>query len=238
MSNTILCGILNYGRIHKDMKKIVSKLPGDVIVCTDNPDFWGKTETIEAVESIAASKNKIIDHAINNNYDYVFIIEDDLLPSKKQAILEYKYMMDKLKLGGIMYGYGSQMNKVFGTRPNASLIIKDFDGNDIYVNRFPCSSLIGLKVNKDMVKFDERLVMLETDFLFLDMKEKGLYPFSGFYFDINKSWERFHTIDVETKRKKTLALVNKDKEVRKATEIKPDFSADLVLNYINKSIGN
>jgi len=230
----ILCGILNYGRTHKDMKKVPNKIKGDVVICTDNPEFWGKRETIAAEESVAASKNKIIDLAIERGYKYVFIIEDDIIPKNKSLFLEYKQMMQKYDLCGIMYGYDTPMNKVFGKRPNASLIITDHQGHIVNINRYPCSSFIGLKVKPDMVKFDEQLCILETDFLFIDMHKKGDHPFNGFFFDISKSWEKFKKIDVKSIRKKNLNMINKDREVRKKCEIKPDFSADAVLKYMNE----
>lgn len=230
----ILCGILNWKRTAKDMKKGISKLPGDVVVCTDNPEFWKGCEILEAVESIAASKNKILQKAIDGNYEYCFIIEDDIILSRKEDLLKYVSTMKQYDLNLMLYGFGNTgLNRVLENKPNPCLIVNDGRGNELYVNRYPGSAMMAFRVKEDMRMFDESLIALETDYLVHDIASDGNYPFKGFFFDIAESWKVWRRVrDVERVRQKTLNDINKDRQQR--GNITLDNNVDVVINYIKE----
>jgi hypothetical protein len=235
----ILCGILNWKREAKLVKKNLDKFAGDVVVCTDNSSFWKHNkvkEIFEAVENVAACKNMILKYAIDNQYEYVFLIEDDTAPSRKQIFTEYVSLMEKYELNATLYGYGTVHNRVLNDQPNPCIICNDGRGRELYINRYPCSSVIVLKVNKEMKMFDENLQCLETDYLLYDMAVSDQYPFKGFFFDIPESWKEWRKDRrMDTLRNRNLDLINKDRQQR--GNIALDANVDKVIEYIKERRG-
>jgi hypothetical protein len=237
----VLYGILNWKRRIGSIRKIKKKLPGDIVVCTDDPSFWKRTETIEAVPSVAASKNLILKQAITGNYDYCFIIEDDLIPRNSNVFFKYMMLMNYSATDVIMYGFGSGMsNRVLDGKPNPILRIDDNRGNKIILNRKTCSACMGFRVNRDMIMFDERLDVMETDLLMHDHVKAGKYPTGyGFWFDLDESWTQFRQLKegqnpFPSLRKRTQEAINKDVSVRGNDLPTAASNADAVINYVKE----
>ena len=77
----VLYSLLNWKRFDKQMVKSLSKIQKeDILICTDDKTRWNQKlyKFIDAEESIAASKNKILKYALENGYTHCFIIEDDV----------------------------------------------------------------------------------------------------------------------------------------------------------------
>jgi hypothetical protein len=235
----ILCGILNWKREAKLMKKCLDKIPADIVVCTDDPDRWKHKkikETFEAVENVATCKNMILRHAIDNDYKYVFILEDDTAPSRKYVFSEYMAIMEKYDLNVMLYGFGTDNNKVLDNQPNPCIICNDGRGRELYINRYPCGSVMVFRVIDDLKMFDESLNCLETDYLLYDMAEAGQYPFKGFFFDISESWKEWRTDRrMESSRNRPFDLINKDRQQR--GNIALDANVDKVIEYIKEHRG-
>jgi len=231
----ILFGILNWNRPSNNVKKLLNKVgTHDKLVVTDKPGEF-KVQTIVAKPNIAASKNLILNHAIQLRYDYCFIIEDDVKVVDNTSFEKYINLMEFFNLNFVMYGFDGT-NTVLKSKPNPALTLTSPTTNNTFlVNRFPCSSVMGFKVSADMVLFDERLQMLETEYYALDSFKRKLIPFNGFYFDLNNSWNYFSRTDDVKLRQKTNDLVRIDVDTRKE-KIDVSNNIDEVMTYVIKKM--
>lgn len=231
----VLYGILNWKRFHKDMVKSFSKLQNeDVVICTDDQSRWNEKlfNFIEADESIAVSKNRILKYALDNGYSHCFIIEDDVNIKDKSIFLEYMQVMERFDLNVMMYGFHNKINKVLNDKINPCMLISMENQTPYCINRFPCSGLILYRIFEDMTLFDERLKVMEHDFLLKDMVDQDNYPFQGFIFDVYNSWKRIKKIPVETVKKMDQEAILHDKEVRNVTELSMSNNGDEVIQYV------
>lgn len=233
--NDVLYAVLNWNRDPRQVREIIKNLPcpaKNVLVCTNQIQAWNrihfKGRLIEAVPSIAASKNKILDQLKGEKF--CFIIEDDIKILRADAFKQYTSMLDEFDLNFMCYGYDN-VNRVLDEKPNPCMIVNDGTGRELYFHRHVCSSVIALRVNKYLPRFDESLNCLETEFLAQDMFDTKNLPFNGFFFDINQSWKYFTRVDTPRVRDKNVHLIQKDIDTRKR-KIALSSNADEVLRYI------
>ena len=229
----ILYALLNWKRYDKLMLKSLSKLSReDLIIWTDDIERWPKFNCKQADESVAKTKNDILKYALENNYDFCFIMEDDVQIKDKVIFLEYIQLMEKFDLNVVMYGFHNNMNKVLNGRINPCMVLSVKNATPICINRFPCSALLGYRIFEDMTMFDERLTTMEHDFLLHDMCEQGNYPFNGFIFDVFNSWKKIKKIPMETLKKRNPSDIVKDKETRGIDALSLQSNGDAVINYV------
>jgi hypothetical protein len=231
----VLYSLLNWKRYDKEMAKSLSKIQSeDILICTDDKTRWNEKlyEFIEADESIAVSKNKILKYALDNGYTHCFIIEDDLFIKDKIVFLEYLHVMERFDINIMMYGYHSNSNKVLDGRINPCMLISMKNETPYCINRFPCSGMILYRIFEDMTYFDERLKCMEHDFLLHDMFEHENYKFNGFIFDVYNSWKKFKKIPLDKIKKMDQETIVQDKEVRNVTEFTMSNNGDEIIQYV------
>lgn len=231
--DNVLFGILNYNRSTKNVDKIIQRLPvqkKDVMVVSNNQG----ENYVPVGKNVAESKNKILLEAQKRNVGYCFILEDDILATDTFIFKAYISLMDRFGLNVIMYGYDNA-NRVLNGKINPCMILKLLDGQEIYLNRNVCSSVMAFKMYTDMVLFDERLNCLETEFLLTDMVARGKYPFNGFFIDIPNSVGYFRKLEKERVKDKSIEAIQKDIQTR-GEKINLHTNADDVINYfLNRS---
>jgi len=229
----VLYAILNYKRFDKQMIKSLNKISNeDVIICTDDETRWKKRQCISIEDTVAKSKNKILKYALEKEYDFCFIIEDDVLIKDKTIFFEYINLMEKFDLNFVMYGFHNNYNKVLNERINPCMLISMKNRGSICINRFPCSALIGFRIFEDMTYFDERLKAMEHEFWLEDLKVQGNYPFTGFIFDTYNSWEKIKKIPFERVKNITQKDIIEAKKTRNVESVSLQSDGDSVINYI------
>jgi len=240
-------GILNYNR-PIPYNGIINKIPiqgqKDIILCTNNTEKLkdyenGKVnfKVINIESNVAKCKNAMLKYALENGYNYCFLIEDDIKIIENNVFNGYIYLLECYDYAVTMFGYGSEnKNKVIGNKNNPAVIIKLENNKYIFSNRQPCSSFMVFKLTEDMVFFDERLEMLETEFLTKDLKKKGKIPFNGFFIDLPESWKYFMKTTDVTVRIKNNDLIKQDLQVR-GGGISWDNNGDAFFEHIiNKTV--
>ena len=147
----ILYGVLNWQRDILTAKRSITKIPKDknseVLIVTDDKSKWAKTKFIkmDAVPSVAASKNIILKHAIDNKFDYCVIMEDDVIVKNNSIVQKYISMMKQFEINVAMNGY-IKANTVLDNKPNPSVMARiSQSGDELYINRYPCSAFMIFK---------------------------------------------------------------------------------------------
>lgn len=228
--------ILNWNRDVKDVKKLATKLiNGDIFVYTNQIDKWKTvgciTETMVADTSIAITKNMMLNHAIDNDYEVAIVVEDDLIIKDKKIIDKYINMMKKYDLPIIGYGYDNPINLILDTKP--SPIMNIHDGQDkISINRTLGTSLVIFKIFKGMTMFNEDAKVMEMSIYLDELSNQGHWEFRGFVFDIFQSERAFCRLKTPTIRNKTKDLYEHDKKLH--TFGKTNNVIDLIINYIKE----
>jgi hypothetical protein len=231
----VLYSLLNWKRYDKDMAKSLSKLQNeDVLICTDDKSRWNEKlyKFIEADESIAVSKNKILNYALENGYTHCFIIEDDVFIQNKIIFLEYLQVMETFEINIMMYGFHNNLNKVLNGKVNPCMLITTKNHTPYCINRFPCSAFILYRIFDDMTLFDERLKVMEHDFLMQDLVDQDNYKFSGFIFDVYDSWNKIKKIPLDKIKKSNQEAILHDKEIRNVTELSMSNNGDEIIQHI------
>lgn len=246
--NTIY-SVLNWNR---DCDKTILSLPKgcDVILCSNvNGGYKAGSKVakhvnniyiLDAVQNIAKCKNMIFDKARELKFNYLFILEDDVIVNNIEVFDKYIDLMSKYDLGVTMYSF-DKLNRAMNN-PNPSLkIILDEDGNEIWVVRYSCSSCWGIDITRSpYIIFDESVNIIENDLYLKTAYNNKHLPFYGFYFDIPHSNIYFdRMIDVPTERIKTKEQIDLDMKYTKEKSIDMTVkqTADDVINYIRKKIG-
>jgi hypothetical protein len=219
----IAYAILNWSR---SAENTLMSLPegSDVILCSPSEEQWkdtsgvgerlGEITYIDAFQNIAKSKNKIINFVKEmKKYDYLFIIEDDVIVKDTTIFQKYVDIMVKYDLGTIFYGF-DKVNTLFDKVPNPGLIVTvSKDGKEeAWFNRFPCTSVIAFDLKRNDIKFNDNLLMIEMDVYLQDCANEKLIPYNGFYFDVPESWKYFERQDVPSERIKTREMIDQDKK--------------------------
>lgn len=224
-----------------DIKKTINKVSNqcnEILVMTNSREEYNDKVKILPFEQAnwAVNKNSILKYAKNSQFDYCFIIESNIEVIEPNIIKLYINLIEQFKLGLVMYGYGpNSPNMILGNRAHPSVIVKiDKDGRELYINRQPCSSLMLFKIADDMSMFDERLQILETDFICVDM-EANKKLINGFHIDLANSNSYFKNVDTPIKRVKNDAMANADIQLRGGS-IKLENNVDVMLDYIKKYI--
>lgn len=231
----VLYSLLNWKRYDKDMLKSLSKIQNeDILICTDDKSRWNEKiyKCIDADDSIAVSKNNILRYALANGYTHCFIMEDDIFIKDKIIFIEYIQTMERFNLNIMMYGFHNNMNKVLNGKINPCMLISVKNQTPYCINRFPCSGLILFRVFEDMTYFDERLIVMEHDFLLHDMFVQQTYQFNGFIFDVYDSWKKIGKISMDRIKKTDPIAIVHDKEVRNVTELAMSSNGDEVIHYM------
>jgi hypothetical protein len=229
-----LYAILNWdiNRI-SNTKKIISKLSNkDLLVASRFTNEYNVKYKISFTdENVSVSKNKILTFAKDNNYDFCFILEDDLEIKDAFAFTRYINMMQKYNLSFIMYGYGTKVNCVLNGRPNPAVTIKTLSNDVINVNRFTCNQVMGFAISPVMLMFNEDLLCLESEALAKIASEWKQIPFNGFFFDIPDSWTYFGRVYVPTCRIKTPEAIQEDLK-KIGGPLSLERNADMLIEYV------
>jgi hypothetical protein len=230
----VLCGILNWDRSDSIIKKLVNKIPQQykIVIVTNNDKLSIKNaDILTAVESIAESKNMILQYAKDNNFDYCFIIEDDVKILYTSVFSEYINMLNQYEQPIVFYGFHNR-NRVF-RRPNPAMVVGLRGTNILYLNRFPCGAFVLFKVSDDMQMYDTRLKWLENDYILADIAKHNDKLVLGFYYDIVNSHQYISRLDIPTARKNNSHFIQHDLDIRKE-RITLVNTADSVLSYIKE----
>ena len=233
-------GILSW---NNDFSKTINSLNTDfknIIVCTNICVEINKNyHCIEAVPSVAASKNRIIAKARELKADKLFILEDDIEVLDMLIFDKYVAIMDILNQGVLFYGYNSNTgmnnNKVYGL-PNPGIIIKINDSfGELYFNRFITTSCIGFDLAKNPLLFDEELQLLEVTEYLQRCSDNGIVKTgNGFHVDYPESWKYFKRVEVSNHRVKTQQMLDADRQIlqKKNIQIKIDMIVDKLADYL------
>jgi hypothetical protein len=232
-------GILNWNRKCDHLLDFFKD--DEIILCTNNPIKEDcKYSTIVADQNVAKCKNDIIKKAKDLNADFLFIVEDDVIINDKIVFEKYIKLMQEYELGVVYYGYDGT-NTILNGIPNPSLIIKlNDDGKELFINRYICSSIVGIDLNNNKELFNENLLTLEHEEYFSKCAKNKIIEFEGFFFDIEQSWIYFDRIDCAKERIQTVELAKQDNAYLKEDGFKITYetNADKLLNYLAEKYNN
>ena len=186
---------------------------------------------IKPVKNIGASKNVILKHAMENDYDYCFIIEDDMIIKDDTVFDKYMKLIQTLDYNVLFYGFDNKNRVLANIKPNPCINVIIDDNTGLCVNRSSCSSFMLFKVEKDMLLFNDNMIIFETDELLWRMKQNDKLQSYGFYPDIKESWLNFD----KTGEKRARSIDQKDAEndmVIMKEKYPVDMDADGYINFI------
>ena len=163
----------------------------DVIIFGSNDQSSNECEYVKTTEdnSLAKYKNDAIKYARKNKYEYVFLIENDIVIKNNHIFDEYIALMDKYDLGMVFYGYYGPMNYAMNNIPNPALSVKDGDTHIQDFIRIPIDAFIGINLNKNDLLFDVKFHVMEFNEYLKRCGESKIIPFDGFYFEVVKSYD-------------------------------------------------
>ncbi len=242
----VLYAILNYRRSFDNTKVLYDSIPAEnsediIIMRKGSLNFNEKKEFKDVIikpdKSIAKSKNKILEYAIEHGYEYCFIIEDDLIIKEERAFNEYLNLMDALKYPVLFYPFDKRNRVINNIRPNPCLAVRVEDDIEVYVARIPCTSLILFKIDKDMKMFDTNFKILELEHYLLDLKESGDMKSYGFFPDIAMSWRCFDNTGEDKERVVTKEMGEADMRY-KEVKFNLDMDADAFLKFLQSCYNN
>jgi hypothetical protein len=198
-------------------------------------DYFDKQKyTItRAKKSIAESKNILLNHAKDNGYDYIFIIEDDIIIKDSSLFSKYIDLMDKYDIPVIFNPYTNPQNFVMKTRPNPCAIIRTSSNEEIDISRHVGSGIICFKVDKDMQLFDTELQSLEHEFYMWDLLQANKIPSFGFFLDIHDSFKYIEKSDDTRVRQRNITNSQHDIALRD-TNFVLDLNIDNFLHFIRE----
>jgi hypothetical protein len=231
----VMYGILNHKRQNREFRGAIQRLHGkNVVVCSSMKDYWNGFRCIEPAETIQASKNLLLREAKKEGADFLFLIEDNIVPTNFRVFEDYIALMKKYNLNYVAYAYSNGMNKALGCIPNPILVVKDLDGSHLSVARFPGDSVIGIRVSQNFPEFDEKLKHLEAEKFVFDIWKAKLHPFRGFHFDLFESWKNFKMLEKdELSRKKPSDEISADIQlVKEENMFTLDSDSVAVLDFI------
>lgn len=214
MRYNFLIGVINFSRDCERLMKILDIYTENAVLFSNNEECDFK---IPEDEYISKTKNRIIDYAKEKEYEYVFILEDDILIKDLTIFDKYIELMEKYDLDVVSPGYNNLSNKVFGKIDNYSLIVNNYpsEGNKQYFGKIYNNEFIGLKV-KDALYFQEDLFIFENQEYFQRAFNEKKIPCFGLFFDIEKSGDYIEFLNLPSIRQSNQKL----KElVEKSTEI-------------------
>lgn len=243
MSSNTVYAILNWNRDYKPTLESLNLKEGTPLILCSNtaePVEGDGILHIDPHANISKSKNKIIDFAKEKypKAKYLFIIEDDVIVKDNSIFDKYIELMEKYELGVVFYGF-DRTNTLF-KKPNPGLAVTvSKEGEEVWFNRFPCTSVIGFDLEKNNVKFNENLMMIEIDVYMQECANAKLIPYNGFYFDIQDSFKYFERQDIPTERLKTREAIAMDKKVLMDSkfEIVIESNADGLMKLLREKNG-
>ena len=189
---------------------------------------------ITTTRNVAQAKNILLRNAHADRLAMFCIIEDDIEILHDNVIQEYFDLLEEYKLGLIFFGYGGELNYVFG-KPNPRLILNRKTGKPIIGNAMPCGSLMCFNTQINQELFDESLHFLELKEYIFRMRQKNLLPFTGIYFDIDKSYDRISSVKLEPSRKKDFYLLMLEGQLLKSKKIILEVcnNLDTIFSFVN-----
>jgi hypothetical protein len=183
-------------------------------------------------ETLSKIKNNTIKYAKNKNYDFLFIIEDDIIIKDGSIFDKYISVMMEYKVGVVFYPYYSSFNRVLGNIPNPAVKVK-FNENDYQqLARIPVDAFIGLNLKTNNILFDENYQMMEFNEYLKRCNDENIVPMNGFYFDVNNSWEYFSD-NVSRKINATKqSMINDKKLINDENTLVFDNNINKIYEYI------
>lgn len=233
----IAYGILNWNNDCEETLESLKTVPvTDIYVCTNMKDIYkpyGVT-VMEADMNVSRCRNMLLDRAVSDKYEYMFMLEDDIVVVDMSIFDRYVQIMKWLDQGFIMYGYNGVENRVYN-KPNPAVIIRLDEVNELYFNRTPTTSCLGFDLVRNILRFDTDYVMTELGDYLQRCSDAGVFKTgNGFYADAVKSYECFRRVDVKHKRMKSQELLNYDRKImgEKKVEFKMELNLDKLIAYL------
>jgi len=244
MKNSTIC-ILNWveERI-PNVKKILSHIPGGIKVILSTKFleqyevYSDRIEIIPILDNVAACKNVFLKTAIMSQKEFCYILEDNFYFSSLKDLELYQYPMKMFDIPLATYGgYKTRGRNMVYNLVNPAVTFQ-FKGVKLVFNRTVNTSLtVHYLLSKDYPSYNEDLKVAELEYLSLQLKDKGLFPFFGLYLDIPNAFNYFKETDNLVFRKKTKDCFDSDKETLKR-QIIPDTSLDILITYLTSKAKN
>lgn len=196
----------------------------------------------DETKTLAYVKNQAIKYARKKKYNFIFLIEDDVLIKDINIFQKYIDLMFKYHIGVVYYGYYSNMNRVLENIPNPAVKVK-IDNEQQMLLRVSNDSFIGIDLLRNTQLFDETFKMLEFNEYLRRCFEYKIIPFQGFYFEVEDSYKYFEYVNGHPVPKKNFNKENieSDKKYidsdREHLTITYDSDASIILKYIKEIRG-
>jgi hypothetical protein len=183
--------------------------------------------------TVAAGKNKILRYAQEKQLKTLFILEDDILIDDVTVIEDYMVILKKYELGLVFFGFGGQINHVFH-KANPRLVFTKEGQMPVMFNSMPCGALMlfNLETNKEL--FREELKYHDLKEYMVRLKGKNLIPFLGIYMDAYNSFQRLHTVKMDSCRPKNAVESIIEGEVlrRAGMQYQVEGSIDAIIAFL------
>jgi hypothetical protein len=243
MNKKVLYAILNYNRDPKLVMEIVENLPKDshIVLATNQKnrfnDYKNKFKNILNIKgdkNISSSKNKLLRYSKNEGYEYCFIIEDDLIIKDNSAFEKYINLMERFEIKYCFYGFDNR-NIVLDGKKNPCMEIKLGEDDYLHICRYPCSTLLCFKIEKNMPLFNESIYSLENEEITQRLKDAGFINFNGFFIDLFESWKYFGRSDVPREKNISDEIGKRDMKILNSY-ITFDTNSQEFLDYIKSKL--
>tara|TARA_E500000178_G_C17038997_1_gene765464 strand:+ start:18513 stop:19295 length:783 start_codon:yes stop_codon:yes gene_type:complete len=258
----ITVAVLNYKRpiewlegiISSSLKQSVCQITPNVIICSDeSEETLKKSDVLKDLdftyientgESIANSKNKIIEKSIELDTEKLILIEDDTVISDEfdDTFEKYIDLMNDMNLGVIFNCYTKPANYVL-TKPSPRLLL-GYKGHAksemLTTNRHEMCDFMIIDVVKNKERFNEDLCIFESSEYIFKSQKSGQIPFLNQFFDIPDSWEKISGREIDTSRNCENHVVNEDRQkMDKVVNGEWSVNNDLndIIEYIRKQLG-
>jgi len=163
-------------------------------------------------KTLATLKNEAIKDA-EKEYDFLFMLDDDILVNSKDIFNKYVDLMLKYQTGVVYYGYYGNINRVLHNIPNPAVKVKNNEEYQ-FLNRMTSDAVVGIDLKRTNIKFDENYNIMEFNDFLKRCYDFKVVPMNGFYYDVNESWKYFSYVDGEHLKKRNITKENLESDYK------------------------